>query len=147
MNDLTWASWDRGPAFRKLTPRANAAGISIVTVDAAGLTTDEMVSAENSAAVGRMDEGIAQVDMQLAMGLLADETGGKMIVGRNDLALALKDLEADWTAYYSLGYESPSAKPGVPRAVKVSVSARARRSAPGAPSSSARPMRRSPTPS
>ncbi|MEO8054116.1 MAG: VWA domain-containing protein [Acidobacteriota bacterium] len=121
VNDLTWTTWDRGRAFRALTPRANAAGISIVTVDSAGLTTDEMVSAENSAAIGRMDEGIGQIDMQMAMGLLADETGGKTIVGRNDLALALKNLEADWTAYYSLGYESPSAKPGVPRAIKVSV--------------------------
>ena len=121
VNDLTWTTWDRGPAFRSLTPRANAAGISIVTIDAAGLTTDEMVSAESGASIGRMDEGIAQVDMQMAMGLLAGETGGKTIVGRNDLALALKDLEADWTAYYSLGYESPSAKPGVPRAIKVSV--------------------------
>jgi len=121
VNDLSWTLWDRGPAFRALTPRANAAGISIVTIDSAGLTTDEMLSAENAASVGRMDEGISQIDMQMAMGLLADETGGKTITGRNDLALALKDLEADWTAYYSLGYESPSAKPGVPRAVKVSV--------------------------
>ena len=80
-----------------------------------------MISAESGASIGRMDEGIAQADMHLAMGLIAEETGGKTITGRNDLALALKDTEADWTAYYSLGYESPDVKPGTPRAVKVTV--------------------------
>jgi VWFA-related protein len=121
LNDLTWKNWDRGASFRNLTQAANAAGVSLVTIDAAGLTTDEMLSAESSAAVGRMDEGIGQLDMQSALGLLAEETGGKTIVGRNDLARALADMEADWTAYYSLGYESPSARPGVPRSVRVSV--------------------------
>ena len=53
--------------------------------------------------------------MQTAMSFLADETGGVAIQGRNDLSLALRGLEADWTAYYSLGYESPDAKPGAPR--------------------------------
>jgi VWFA-related protein len=121
LNDLTWTSWNRTVAFRNLTLNANAAGISLVTIDATGLTTDDMVSAESASSVGRMDEGIAQLDMQNALGLLAEETGGKMIVGRNDLALALRELEADWTAYYSLGYESSSTKAGVPRSIRVSV--------------------------
>jgi VWFA-related protein len=121
VNDMTWKNWDRGPSFRQLAISANAAGVSLVTIDAEGLTTDEMLSAEKGASVGRMDEGIGPMDMQSVMGLLADETGGKMIVGRNDIALALKNTEADWTAYYSLGYESPNAKPGTPRAIKVSV--------------------------
>ena len=68
-----------------------------------------------------MDESIGQQDMQTAFGLLADETGGKLIVGRNDLGLALKDMEADWMTYYSLGYESPSVKPGEPRSIRVKV--------------------------
>ncbi len=121
LNDLTYKTWDRGSSFRALASSANAAGVSMVTIDAEGLTTDDMLSAEKGATVGRMDEGLGKADMQFAMGLLADETGGKMIVGRNDLGLALTNMEADWTAYYSLGYESPSAKPGQPRAIKVSV--------------------------
>jgi VWFA-related protein len=121
LNDLTYKTWDRGPSFRALASSANAAGVSMVTIDAEGLTTDDMLSAEKAASVGRMNEGLGQMDMQFAMGLLAEETGGKMIVGRNDLGLALKNLEADWTAYYSLGFESPPAKPGEPRSIKVSV--------------------------
>jgi VWFA-related protein len=121
LNDFTYKSWDRSSSLRSLARVANAAGISLVTIDAEGQTTDEMLSAESGAVTGRMDSGIGQLDMQSALGLLADDTGGKMIAGRNDLALALKDLEADWTAYYSLGYESPNAKPGTPRSIKVSV--------------------------
>ncbi len=121
LNDLSFKSWDRSSSFQSLATSANAAGISLVTIDTAGLTTDDMLSAERGASVGRMDEGISQLDMQSAMGLLAEETGGTMVVGRNNIALALKDLEADWTAYYSLGYDSPNAKPGQPRAIKVTV--------------------------
>ena len=33
----------------------------------------------------------------------------------------MKRIEADWTAYYSLGFESPAAKPGSPRSLKVTV--------------------------
>jgi VWFA-related protein len=121
VNSLTFTNWDRGASFRTLTRAANAAGVSLVAIDAEGLTTDEMLSSENAAGLGRMDESIGQQDMQTAFGDLADETGGKLIAGRNDLGLALKSMEADWTAYYSLGYESPSAKPGVPRSIRVTV--------------------------
>ena len=92
-----------------------------MTIDTEGLTTDDMVSSEKGGSLGRMDEGIQQADMHMAMGLLAEETGGKTITGRNDLALALKNTEADWTAYYSIGYESPPSKPGDPRSIKVAV--------------------------
>ena len=121
LSGLTYLHWDRQEALGSLTRAANAAGISLVTIDAAGLATDEMVSAERGASVGRMDEAIGPADMFLALGFLADETGGRAIVGRNDLAAALKDTEADWTAYYSLGYESPSTKPGAPRRITVAV--------------------------
>ena len=119
LNDFSYKDFDRSTDFRALTTYANAAGVSLVTIDTEGITTDDMVSAESGASVGRMDEGMAQGDMKVAMGLLAEETGGKAITGRNDLALALKDTEADWTAYYSIGYESPPSKPGDPRAIKV----------------------------
>ena len=121
VNSLTFTHWDRGASFRTLTHAANAAGISLVAVDAEGLTTDEMLTSENAAGLGRMDESIGQQDMHTAFGLLADQTGGKLLAGRNDLGLALKGMEADWTAYYSLGYESPGAKPGEPRSIRVTV--------------------------
>ena len=112
LNDFTWKDFDRMPTFHGVASSANSAGVSLVTIDAAGLAFDDSLSPEvTSGYAGRVDAGIASNDMQAAMSLLADETGGATIQGRNDLALALKGLEADWTAYYSLGYESPDAKP------------------------------------
>jgi VWFA-related protein len=122
VNDLTWKDWDRMSSFRSITAAANVAGVSLVTIDASGLTSDDAMSPEvGSGYGGRMDSGMAAGDMQTAMGLLAEETGGATIQGRNNLALALGGLEVDWMAYYSLGYESPDAKPGVPRALRVMV--------------------------
>ncbi len=121
LNDFSYKEFDRSSYLRELTTHANAAGVSLVTIDTEGITTDEMINAEQASVGGRMDEGILQGDMQTALGMLAEETGGKMIVGRNELAKALADTEADWTAYYSLGYESPNSKPGSPRAIRVTV--------------------------
>jgi VWFA-related protein len=122
VNDLTWKNWDRLSSFRSITAAANVAAVSLVTIDASGLTFDDAMSPEVSSGYGgRMDSGMAAGDMQTAMGLLAEETGGATIQGRNNLALALTGLEADWMAYYSLGYESPDAKPGAPRTLRVTV--------------------------
>ncbi|MFI5120623.1 MAG: VWA domain-containing protein [Thermoanaerobaculia bacterium] len=122
VNDLTWTQWDRIQAFTDVTSSANVAGVSIVTIDAAGLGFDDSLSPETNAGFsGRIDSGIASTDMGSAMDLLADQTGGASIRGTNDLAAGLKRLEADWTAYYSLGYESPEAKAGSPRSLKVTV--------------------------
>jgi VWFA-related protein len=121
VNDLSYRTFDRSASFRGLASAANAAGVSLVTIEGSGLDFDTTFSAESGSSLGRIDEGIASLDTKSALGLLADETGGATIQGRNNLALALKSLEADWTAYYSLGYESPDAKPGKPRSIKVSV--------------------------
>ncbi|MGA7992263.1 MAG: VWA domain-containing protein [Thermoanaerobaculia bacterium] len=122
VDDLSYRTFDRSSSFRGLASAANAAGVSLVTIEASGLDFDTTFSAQSGSSLGRLDEGIASLDMKAALGLLADETGGATIQDRNNLALALKSLEADWTAYYSLGYESPDAKPGKPRSIKVSVS-------------------------
>ncbi len=122
VNALTWMQWDRIESFKEVTSSANVAGVSIVTIDAAGLGFDDSLSPETNAGYsGRIDSGIASLDMMSAMDLLADQTGGASIRGTNDLAGLLRHLEADWTAYYSLGYESPETKPGSPRALKVTV--------------------------
>ena len=119
---LTWLHWNRDKSFKDVTSAANAAGVSIVTIDAGDIDLNDSLSPEVASGYGgRMDSSIASLDMQTAMGFLADETGGARIQGSNDLALALKGIEADWTAYYSLGYESPEAKPGAPRSLRVTV--------------------------
>jgi hypothetical protein len=68
-----------------------------------------------------VNEGFATLDAESALHLLAEQTGGAAIVGRNNLALALESLEPAWTAYYSLGFESSTSKPGIARPIRVTV--------------------------
>ena len=121
LNDLTWKDFDRIASFQRFANAANGAGVSLFMVDAAGLTGDTMLSAEFPGTGGSVNEGLASLDAATALQLLASETGGASIVGRNNLALALEGLESSWTAYYSLGFESATSKPGVPRSIRVSV--------------------------
>ncbi|MEO8585003.1 MAG: VWA domain-containing protein [Acidobacteriota bacterium] len=119
---LTWKDFDRTESFQRFAEVANGAGVSLFMVDAAGLQAgDTRLSSEFAGTGDSVNEGIATLDAESALHLLADETGGAAIIGRNNLALALESLEPAWTAYYSLGFESGTAKPGVPRSIRVSV--------------------------
>jgi len=121
LNEMTWKDFDRSASFRRLSSAANGAGVSLFMVDASGLTGDTMLSAEFAGTGDSVNEGLAALDAESALRLLAEETGGAAIVGRNNLALALESLEPAWTSYYSLGFESSTSKPGVPRSIRVSV--------------------------
>ena len=118
---ITWKDYDRTASFQRLAETANSAGVSLFMVDAAGLTSDTRLSAEFGGTGGNVDEGLATLDAESALRLLANETGGAAIIGRNNLALALESLEAAWTSYYSLGFESATTKPGIARPIRVTV--------------------------
>ena len=120
-NDLTWKTFDRSASFDGLAKSANAAGVSLVTIDGSGLTSDPSLSAEFGGFDDRVNDGMATMDAESALRFLADQTGGVAVVGRNNLALALERLEADWKTYYSLGFESEHPKPGEARRISVKV--------------------------
>ncbi len=124
LNETTWKDFDRSSSFQRLASAANGAGVSLFMVEASGLTGDTTLSAEFGGTGASVNEGLATLEAESALRLLADETGGATIVGRNDLALALESLEPAWTSYYSLGFESSASKPGVPRPIRVSVKRR-----------------------
>ncbi|HEX7614824.1 MAG TPA: VWA domain-containing protein [Thermoanaerobaculia bacterium] len=121
ITDMSWKDFDRSPSFGRLSSASNGSGVSLFVVDAGGLTGDTALSAEFLGTDVSVNGGLATLDAESALRLLADETGGAAIVGRNNLALALESLEPAWTSYYSLGFESNSSKPGVPQSIRVSV--------------------------
>ena len=123
LNPLTWKDFDRFASFQRLADAANGAGVSLFMVDAAGLTGDPLLSAEFAGTGGGAAEvnSLASLDTGSALQFLASETGGAAIVGRNNLTLALESLESSWTAYYSLGFESSTSKPGIARSIRVRV--------------------------
>jgi VWFA-related protein len=121
LNEMTWKDFDRSASFRRLASASNGAGVSLFMVDASGLTGDSLLSAEFGGTGDSVNESLATLDAETSLRLLAEETGGAAIIGRNNLALALESLEPAWTSYYSLGFESSTSKPGVPRSIRVSV--------------------------
>ena len=72
-------------------------------------------------------------NMQSMLQMMAEETGGEAILNKNVITADLKQIEKDYTSYYSLGYRSLRAGSDRPHKLEVKVkrkglTARARRS-------------------
>lgn len=85
---------------------ANRNNTALYTVDPRGLSTGEFDIDEN---VGLQRSGASLRQTQDTLRVLADETDGRAIVNRNDLARAMKQIVSDSSAYYLLGYNSSQA--------------------------------------
>ena len=85
---------------------ANRSNTAIYTVDPRGLATGEFDINEN-VGMQRSNDSLRQT--QDTLRVLADETDGRAIVNRNDLARAMKQIVADSSAYYLIGYNSTQA--------------------------------------
>jgi VWFA-related protein len=85
---------------------ANRSNTALYTVDPRGLATGEFDIDEN-VSIGRSNNSLRQT--QDTLRVLADETDGRAIVNRNDLARAMRQIVVDSSAYYLLGYNSSQA--------------------------------------
>ena len=111
--------------LRDVTDTANQANTSFYTVDPRGLAVsefqiDEIASFES-------DRRILQQTQDL-LRTMAENTDGRAIVGRNDIARGLAQAVKDSSAYYLLGYNSTQApSDGKFHEIKVTLSERARK--------------------
>lgn len=117
--------FDKTTSYLGIIQAANAAGVSMYAIDAAGLSIDSNVTAEQRTTSQRIDTFIERNNLQSMLVLMAEETGGRAIINRNDVGIALKDMEKDYTSYYSLGYRS--VRSGLDRPHKVDVKLKARK--------------------
>lgn len=91
--------------FQELAAQANANRVTFYALDAGGLRTPTSISAEESQpGSSAMIDSVYWSNIQSSLQLLADETGGKAILNRNDPGPALAETAADFDTYYSLGY-------------------------------------------
>ncbi|MHB1045345.1 MAG: VWA domain-containing protein [Thermoanaerobaculia bacterium] len=130
---LTQFEFDSTSAYLGIIRAANAAGVSMYMVDASGLSIDEGISAENRSTQAKIDTFVEKTNLQSMIHLMAEETGGKAILNRNDITTPLQEMKADYTSYYSVGYRSLRSGGERPRKVEVKVKqkglvARSRRS-------------------
>jgi VWFA-related protein len=111
--------FDRTTKYLGVVQAANASGVSVYTIDASGLSVDSNVSAENRTTNQRIDVFLERNNLQSMLSLMAEETGGEAILNKNDVLVALKGIEKDYTSYYSIGYRS--VRSGLDRPHKVEV--------------------------
>lgn len=111
--------FDKTSNYLGIVQAANAAGVSMYMIDAAGLAIDSNITAEQRTTSQRVDTFVEQTNLQSMLSLMAEETGGRAIINRNDVTASLKEVEKDYTSYYSLGYAS--LRSGLDRPHKVDV--------------------------
>lgn len=111
--------FDSTASFLGVVQAANASGVTLYTIDATGLTVDTGISAESKTTTAKIDSFQERQNMQSMLQVMAEETGGQYTINKNDVTVALKEIEKDYTSYYSLGYRSLRA--GADRPHKVDV--------------------------
>ena len=85
---------------------ANRNNTALYTVDPRGLATGEFDISEN---VGLQRSNTSLRQTQDTLRVLADQTDGRAFVNRNDFGKAMKQIVADSSAYYLIGYNSSQA--------------------------------------
>jgi VWFA-related protein len=112
--------YDMSSRYIKIVSAANANGVTIYTLDASGLQTPDMISAENRTTSLHINDFIVRNNLQGPIKMLAEETGGLSAVNTNDLKSNFDQIGADFSNFYSLGYRA--AKGASDRGHKIEVS-------------------------
>ncbi|HEX7705303.1 MAG TPA: VWA domain-containing protein [Thermoanaerobaculia bacterium] len=103
---LEGMSFDGSNLIQAVAKTANANGITLYTVHAAGLTGGSEMSAENSRPTSYMTAHAATSNTTESMQMMADMTGGLASVQTNNFADAFRRIHRDLDAYYSIGYRA-----------------------------------------
>ena len=102
-------NYDLTSDFRELVAKANAGGVTFYTLDASGLQTHDSISAEFGGTVqggGRaFIDSVKTANLRAPLHLMADDTGGRSIIGTNAVEAGLERVASDFDNYYSLGYQ------------------------------------------
>ena len=95
---------DATELFRGLVNMAAAAGVTLYTIDSAGLQSDMGIEAENRQPRSAIAASIMSANYQDSLSYMAEQTGGLAILNANDPTPGLEKIANDFETYYSLGY-------------------------------------------
>lgn len=106
---LSSLEFDTSRRFNELTAQANANRITFYTIDAAGLRAYESNTAENAGGppnpgFSSLIDGMRIANLQSPLQLMAEKTGGQVILNANQITPRLGGWLDDFKTYYSLGY-------------------------------------------
>ena len=113
--------FDMNSRYASIIQAANAQGVTIWALDASGLTTDDLISAENRSFQTRPNDFILRQNTQGPLMLMAEQTGGLAAINTNDWKSNLEELSKDFSNFYSIGYRSTRSAVDRPHAVSVTI--------------------------
>lgn len=103
---LEGMAYDSHEQIASIARSANANGITMYTIHAAGLDASSTTSAENSRPVSFTVAQAALQNTTDSMQMMAEMTGGLASLQTNDFGRAFDHIERDLDSYYSLGYRA-----------------------------------------
>jgi len=103
---LEGMSFDSTSLIQSVARTANANGITMYTIHAAGLSGGNEMSAENASPTPVSVSQAIISNTTDSMRLMADMTGGLASIQTNNFAQAFRNIERDLSTYYSLGYRA-----------------------------------------
>jgi VWFA-related protein len=107
---VTTLEYDTSKRFNELTAQANANRITFYTIDAAGLRGYESNTAQNQGpgvpnpGFNQLIDQVRYSNLQSPLQMMAENTGGQVILNANVIAPQLDKIARDFNSYYSLGY-------------------------------------------
>ncbi len=103
---LEGMTFDASQEIKSIAKTANANGITMYTIGAAGLSGGSEMSAENSRPTSFLASQAVTSNTTESMQLMADMTGGLASVNNNNFKAAFEHIQHDLDSYYSLGYRA-----------------------------------------
>jgi len=113
--------FDMNAKYAGIIQSANAQGVTIWALDASGLTTEQLTSAENRSFETRPNDFVLRQNTQAPLQLMADQTGGMAAINTNDWKKSLDELSSDFSNFYSIGYRTTRSAVDRPHSVEVRI--------------------------
>ncbi|MEM1179416.1 MAG: VWA domain-containing protein [Acidobacteriota bacterium] len=121
---------DTTRSFERAMRYANTHRVVFYTLDAGGLRGLEFGAAEYGTFVSpklrTTLDSVVPENLQSSLRLMADETGGRAIVNRNEVLPALEEAAQDFASFYSLGIVSDGVSSGRYHDIEVELKAERR---------------------
>ena len=118
---MTEFDFDMNTKYLKIIQSANANGVTIYTLDATGLSTPDVLSADNRQSDVQVNDFTFRQNMQGPIRMMAEETGGIAAINTNDWKSSLDQVAADFSNFYSLGYRAARGATDRPHKIDVEV--------------------------
>jgi len=118
---MTEFDFDMNTKYLKIIQSANANGVTIYTLDATGLSTPDVMSADNRQSDVQINDFSFRQNMQGPIRMMAEETGGIAAINTNDWKSSLDQVAADFSNFYSLGYRAARGATDRPHKIDVEV--------------------------